>query len=74
MSNCILKNNINTKLLPENQLRILVKETVKETISLEFMKLRAFLLPYVSQEEQKEIEKLYKKPFKKSFKTYQIKI
>ena len=72
--NPILNNNINTKILLENQLKILVRETVKETIGLEFIKLRAFLLPYVSQEEQEEIEKLYRKPSKKSFKNYQIKI
>jgi len=29
------------------------------------MKLRASLLPYVSEKEQEEIEKLYKKPSRK---------
>ena len=51
--------------IDEKHLKSLIKKTLKETISSEFMKLRASLLPYVSEKEQEEIEKLYKKPSRK---------
>jgi len=35
---------------------------VKEVIEEEFIKLRLALLPYISDEEQREIEELYGKP------------
>jgi len=60
--------------IEEKQLKLLIKKSVKEAISSEFMKLRAFLLPYVSDKEQKDIEKLYKKPSRKVEKSYKIKI
>jgi len=60
--------------IEEKQLKLLIKESVKEAISSEFMKLRAFLVPYVSDKEQKDIEKFYKKPFRKVGKNYKIKI
>lgn len=39
-----------------------IKKVIVETIQQEMMKLRGDLLPYISNEEQKDIEKLYKKP------------
>ncbi len=41
-----------------------VKESVKQSIETEMMKLRSELLDYVSDEEQKDIEKTYDKPEK----------
>jgi len=63
-----------TTKLDERQLKTLIKESMKEIISSEFMKLRAFLVPYVSAEEQKEIEQIYKKPSGKITKSYKIEI
>jgi len=63
--------------IDEKHLKSLIKETIKEAISSEFMKLRASLLPYVSEKEQEEIEKLYKKPsrkVKKSFRSLSLQI
>ena len=40
------------------------KESVKESIEIEMIKLRSELLEYISDEEQKEIEKTYHKPQK----------
>ncbi|MEK7534475.1 MAG: hypothetical protein AAB600_04005 [Patescibacteria group bacterium] len=54
------------------QLKMLVKESVKEALVSEVMKLRALLLPYVSQKEQKGIERLYGKPSRKIVKTYNV--
>lgn len=47
------------------KLKSIVKESLREVLVLELMKLRADLLPYVSEKEQNEIEKIYGKPGKK---------
>ena len=39
-----------------------IKRIIKETIQEEMCKLRAELVPYVSDEEQKATKRLYKKP------------
>ena len=38
-------------------LETIVKKSVRSAVAAEFMKLRAFHLPVISQEEQREIEK-----------------
>ena len=48
--------------IQKDELAKLIKEAVKESIEIEFMKLRASLIPYISDEEQKDIETSYKKP------------
>ncbi|MBI3335255.1 MAG: hypothetical protein HY001_02040 [Candidatus Portnoybacteria bacterium] len=58
----------------EAQLRILIKESVKEGIESQFMKLRGFFLPFISRKEQKEIENSYKKPSRKIYRTYKVEI
>lgn len=58
----------------EAQLKILIKESVKEGIESQFMKLRGFFLPFISQKEQKEIENSYKKPSRKIYHTYKVEI
>lgn len=58
----------------EKQLKILIKESIQEGIRAELAKLRAALLPYVSEKEQKEIEQLYKKPSRKVARTYQVEL
>ena len=60
--------------ITESKLKNLFRETLKEVLALEFMKLRADLLPFVSDREQKEIEKLYKKPTGKIAKSVKFKI
>jgi len=61
-------------IITEKKLKNLFRETLKEVLTLEFMKLRADLLPFVSKREQKEIEKLYGKPARKVSKTLKFKI
>ena len=46
----------------DRKLKSLIKESVKEVLEAELMKLRAFLLPEVSHEEQKDIEELADEP------------
>lgn len=63
-----------TPTLSERQFKILVKESIKEALDSELMKLRAFLLPSVSEREQKDIENLYKKPSRKIARTFNIEV
>lgn len=56
------------------KLKNIVKESVKEVIISEMMKLRSDLLPYISAIEQKEIEKLYDKPNRKTEGSVSIKV
>lgn len=45
--------------LSETKLKSLIKESMREVLENEFIKLRAFSLPEVSGREQKDIEKRY---------------
>jgi len=56
------------------KLKNIVKESLKEVLVLELMRLRADLLPHISEKEQKEIEKNYGKPGKKAVKSINLKI
>ena len=60
--------------IDDKKIKLLVKESVKEAMDAQFMKLSALLLPHVSSREQKEIIRLYGKPSKKVSKSYIIKI
>ena len=55
------------------KLRSIVKESVKEVIISEMMKLRSDLLPYISATEQKEIERRYGNPNRKSGRRVSVK-
>jgi DNA invertase Pin-like site-specific DNA recombinase len=48
--------------ISKKDFKILIKESVKEVLEQEMMRLRALMLPYVSEAEQKDIERRYKKP------------
>ena len=67
-------NTITAEKLNKRQFKLLIKESVKEAIDTEFMKIKALLLLSVSTKEQKEIEKLYKKPTRAVSKTYKMKV
>ncbi|MEK6545736.1 MAG: hypothetical protein AABZ28_04320 [Nitrospinota bacterium] len=43
----------------ENKLKDIIKEAVKDVLKEEMMNLRLLLTPYVSDEEQTEIEESY---------------
>ena len=60
--------------ITESRLKNLFRETLKEVLTSEFMKLRADLLPFVSDKEQKEIKKMYGKPRRKIAKSVKFKI
>jgi len=52
--------------ITEQKLKKIVRESVREALKTELMKLRAFGLPEVSKSEQRDIEKRYKKPLRRS--------
>lgn len=58
----------------EQKLKTLIKESVREGIKAEILKLRVAFLPYIDNTEQKEIEKKYRKPSRKVAKTYECEI
>jgi len=58
----------------KNEIRKLARESVREVIDTEMMRLRASLLLSVSQKEQKNIEKLYKKPSRQAVRTVRVRV
>jgi hypothetical protein len=48
----------------EEKLKDIIKEAVRDVLEDELMKMRLLLAPYVSDEEQKEIEESYGEPSK----------
>lgn len=60
--------------IPKQELKIVVKQSVREVLTQELMKFRALLLSSVSQKEQKDIEKRYGKPSRETAKSIEIKI
>ncbi|MEK9132332.1 MAG: hypothetical protein AAB606_01305 [Patescibacteria group bacterium] len=60
--------------IQKRELKTAVRESVREVLSQEFMKLRVLLLPSVSKKEQKNIEKLYGKPLRKTAKSIEVRI
>jgi len=59
--------------ISDTKLKTLIKESVREALKAEVMKLRALVLPDVSEEEQKDIEKRYGAPSRKSARSYILK-
>lgn len=60
--------------IEEKKLKSLIKESVKEVLETEFMKLRALSLLNVSKGEQSDIEKRYGKPSQKKAKSYSLNV
>ena len=65
---------MNTITIPKKELKVVVKESVREVFNQELMKFRALLLPSVSPKEQKDIEKHYRKPAYRVAKSVEIEI
>jgi hypothetical protein len=55
---------MNLEVYDESKLRQIVKEAVRDALEEELFKLRLLLAPYISDEEQEEIEKSYGEPSK----------
>lgn len=65
---------MSTITIPKTELKLVIQESIREALSQELMKLRALALSFISQKEQKDIEKRYVKPLRKSVKTIAIKL
>lgn len=53
----------------ENKLKDIVREAVRDALEEEIMKLRLLLTPFVSNEEQKDINERHGKPLKEVART-----
>ena len=60
--------------IPKKELKVVIKESVREVLNQELMKFRALILPFVSQREQKDIERRYGKPVRQKAKSIDIEI
>ena len=65
---------MNTISIEKEELKTMIQESVREVISEEIMKFRALLSPFISQEEQNEIETEYGSPTREIAKTIEIEI
>ena len=45
--------------IPVEEIKVIVKEVVEEVVRKEILKLRISLLPFVSDEEEEEIERMF---------------
>ena len=59
--------------LSDTKLKNLIRESVKEALETEVMKLRALAVLNVSEKEQKDIERRYSFPSKKQARSYVLK-
>lgn len=57
-----------------DEIKEIIKQSVKETVSLEMMKIRAELLHYISDREQKEIDDLYGNPGNTAVEKFKVNI
>jgi hypothetical protein len=60
--------------ISKKELRTAVKEGVREVLGQELMKLYAILIPFVSEKEQRDIERLYRKPSRKVAKSRRLEL
>ncbi len=60
--------------LTEIKIKTLVRESIKEAFRTEFMKLRALLMPSISDAEQADIERRYKRPSRKAVASHAIEL
>ncbi len=63
-----------TKTITKNELKMVIRESVKEAFVQEAMALRALFLPLVSKKEQCDIEKRYNKPNRRIAKTLEVEV
>jgi len=66
--------HMNTITIPKKELKTIIKESIREIFEQELIKFRALILPFVSQKEQKDIERRYNRPSRKIAKSIEIKL
>ncbi len=55
--------------IDEAKLKVIVKDAVRDVLGEEIIRLRLLFAPYISDEEQREIEENYKEPSKEVTRT-----
>ena len=60
--------------ISKEKLKMMIKESVREVLGQELVKLRALALPFVSKREQEDIERRYGRPSRKTRKSIEIKV
>jgi len=63
---------MNLEQMDETKLRSLIRETVKDVLEEELMKLRLLLAPAISENEQLEIEEAYGEPTREMGRTLSL--
>ena len=63
---------MSTITIQKRELKIIIKESVREIFEQEAVKFRALFVPSVSRHEQKDIEKRYGSPSRKGTKSVEI--
>ncbi|TSC55904.1 MAG: hypothetical protein Greene071421_523 [Parcubacteria group bacterium Greene0714_21] len=58
----------------EKKLKSLIKQSFREVLKTELVKLRFLALPEISDKEQKDIEKRYGKPSRKRTGSYSLNV
>jgi len=65
---------MSTITIPKRELKIIIQESIREILKQESMKFRALLMPFVSQREQKDIERRYNRPSRRTAKSIETRI
>ena len=66
---------VNTSTKINKEMKQVITHTVRQVFLNEFLKFRTLILPYVSSQEQRDIEKRYgKKPSRKAVKSFSFDI
>lgn len=60
--------------ISKKELKETVKESVREVLAQEMMNLRSLIIPFISENEQKDIETHYGKPSRKAAKSRRIQV
>ena len=63
-----------TTSVSEKKLKSLIRESVREALGTEVMKLRALALPGVSAREQRDIERRYGRPSRKRARSQALRV
>ncbi|HEY4496346.1 MAG TPA: hypothetical protein VJC04_03255 [Candidatus Paceibacterota bacterium] len=58
----------------KKEFKSVIRESVREALASELVQIRATFLPFVSDNEQKDIEQRYGKPIRKTSKSFVVKI
>lgn len=65
---------MDTLTISKKELKLVVQESVREAFAKELAPVRAMLLPFVSDREQKDIESRYVRPLRKSAKSRTVEL